>query len=90
MNDTYYSRWLAYSLSAALAVSFVLCVASDLSFSATLDKADLVLPATTGIIALGISWLVGHGLHGAAVIAVPFFFVTSGKAGADKKGIEPH
>lgn len=75
MNRLLHDRWVAWVLSAALAVSFVLCVGSDLSFSITLNQAGLVLSETAGFLALGMSWIVGHGLHGAAVIAVPLFFL---------------
>lgn len=66
---------MAWVLSAALAISFVLCVGSDLSFSITLERAGLALSETAGFLALGMSWIVGHGLHGAAVVAVPLFFL---------------
>lgn len=72
-------RLLAAVLSAALVVSFTLCIISDLSFSATLNEARIVLPASTGIIALGMSWLVGHGLHGAATIVLPSLFFARSK-----------
>lgn len=75
-----HDRWVAGVISAALAVSFILCVASDLSFSATLKDAGAVLPATIGILTTGMSWLLGHGLHGAAVIAVPIFFLARNEA----------
>jgi hypothetical protein len=88
MNDLLYERWVAGVLSAALFVSFILCVASDLRFSVTLKDAGVVLPASAGIIALGISWLLGHGLHGAAVFAVPMFFLTRNKAAAVEAGEE--
>ncbi len=82
MNGLLHDRWVAGALSAALIVSFILCVISDLGFSATLKEAGVVLPVSTGIIALGVSWLVGHGLHGAAVIAVPLFFLAREKSAA--------
>lgn len=82
MNGVHRDRWLAGFLSAALAVSFILCVVSDLSFSAALDQAGVVLPTSAGIMTLGISWLLGDGLHGAAVVAVPFFFLTRSKVEA--------
>jgi hypothetical protein len=80
MNDLRRDRWLAAVLFAPLALSFVLCIASDLGFSATLNQAGTVLPATGRFIGLGISWLVGHGLHGAAVFAVPIFILARGRA----------
>ncbi len=80
MNSLLHDRWVAWVLSAALAVSFALCVGSDLRFSITLNQAGVVLPGTAGFLALGLSWLIGHGLHGAAVIAVPIFFLVPKKA----------
>jgi hypothetical protein len=70
-----HDRWVGWVLSAALAVSFVLCVGSDLSFSITLERAGLALSETAGFLALGMSWILGHGLHGAAVVALPLFFL---------------
>lgn len=75
MNSLLRDRWAAGVLSAALVVSFALCVSSDLRFSATLTEAGLVLPASAGTITLGLSWLLGHGLHGAAALAVPVLFL---------------
>lgn len=75
MNGLLHDRWVVWVLSAALAISFVLCVGSDLGFSITLNQAGLALSETAGFLALGMSWIVGHGLHGAAVVAVPLFFL---------------
>ena len=86
MNDLRRDRWLAAVLFAPLAVSFVLCIASDLGFSATLDQAGIALPATGGFIGLGISWLIGHGLHGAAVFVVPIFFMAHNRPSAGEFG----
>lgn len=89
MSGFLHDRWVAWVLSVALAVSFVLCVGSDLSFSITLDQAGLVPSETAGFLALGMSWIVGHGLHGAAVVAVPLFFLAqSGKSAAADRGDE--
>ncbi|MGB3715355.1 MAG: hypothetical protein WA996_13075 [Candidatus Promineifilaceae bacterium] len=88
MNGVLRDRWLAGVLSAALAVSFILCVVSDLSFGAALDQAGVAQQTTTGTVALGISWLVGHGLHGAAVVAVPFFFLTRSKVATGNIDLE--
>jgi hypothetical protein len=82
MNSLLHDRWVAWFLSAALAISFALCVGSDLRFSITLNQAGVVLPETAGFLALGMSWLVGHGLHGTAVVAVPTFFLARDKATA--------
>lgn len=73
MKDLRNDRWLAGVLFFALVVSFLLCVASDLRFSALLNDMGRKLPVSAGSLSLGLSWIIGHGLHGAAVIAVPIF-----------------
>lgn len=80
MNGEQRDLWLARVLFIALSVSFALCVASDLSFSVTLYQPGIILPSTASFITLGISWLLGHGLHGAAVAAVPLFFLPRGNS----------
>jgi hypothetical protein len=55
MNSLLHDRWVAWVLSVALAISFVLCVSSDLSFSITLNRSGLVLPETAGFLTLGMS-----------------------------------
>lgn len=90
MNGLLHDRWVAWILSVALAISFVLCVGSDLSFSITLNQAGVVLSETAGILALGLSWLVGHGLHGAAAAVPLFILVQSGRiAAADLEDVSP-
>jgi hypothetical protein len=86
MNDLRRDRWLAAVLFVPLAASFVLCVASDLGFSAALNQAGIILPATGGFIGLGITWLIGHGLHGAAVFTVPIFFMIRSRTSAGESG----
>lgn len=82
MNGEQRALWPVGVLFIALVVSFALCVASDLRFSATLYQAGIILPSTSGFITLGMSWLLGHGLHGAAVVAVPLFFLTRSNSAA--------
>jgi hypothetical protein len=67
----------------------MLCVFSDLSFGAALDQAGVAQLTTISTVTLGISWLVGHGLHGAAVVAVPLFFLTRSKVEASTSDVEP-
>lgn len=80
MNGLLDDRWVAGVLSSGLVVSFNLCVISDLGYGATLNETGVVLPASNGITALGTSWLVGCGLHEAAVIAGPLFYLAREKA----------
>jgi hypothetical protein len=75
MGNIKYDRTVALLLFVALAVSFILCMVSDLRLSAALNQSGLELAATAGMVGLGYSWLIGHGLHGAAVVAVPLFFL---------------
>jgi len=82
MNGMLHDRWIAWVISATLFVSFALCVVSDLRFSASVNEAGVALPVSAGIMAMGVSWLLGHGLHRAAVIAVPAFFLVRNKTAA--------
>ena len=62
MNGMLHDRWIAWVISATLFVSFALCVVSDLRFSASVNEAGVALPVSAGIMTMGVSWLLGHGL----------------------------
>lgn len=74
-TDMNINRQTAVFLFLPLFLSFVPCVGRELSFSAILNQTGMLSPATAVFLALGVAWLLGHGLHGAAVIAVPLFFL---------------
>ena len=61
-------RWTAALLFLMLAVSFVWCIVDNIIMSA---QASDVIEETTVAIIGAILWLVAHGIHGAAVIALP-------------------
>ena len=60
----------------ALLASFIFCVASNMGFSSTLRRAGISSPSTSVLLASGLVWLLGHGLHGAGVVALPLFILT--------------
>lgn len=66
-------RWrlLALILFLALTLSFLWCIVDNILASAEMAKTEAMIPVTAVTIAGGMLWLVGHGIHGAAVIALP-------------------
>jgi hypothetical protein len=66
MGNITYDRTVAILLFLALASSFIICIFSDLRLSAALNQSGITMIATASSVDLGFSWLIGHGLHGAA------------------------
>lgn len=66
-------RWrlLALILFLALALSFLWCIVDNILASAETAKTGIMIPVTVVTIAGGVLWLVGHGIHGAAIVALP-------------------
>ena len=64
-------RLLAVLLFLALALSFLWCIVDDIVTSAEATKTGYATPVTAVTITGGILWLVGHGIHGAAVVGIP-------------------
>lgn len=69
--------WLVGTLFVALALSFVLCIVAGIGLGPALNQAENVLKTESAQAALGIFWLLGHGLHGAAVVVLPFLLLAS-------------
>jgi hypothetical protein len=63
----------------AAAVSFALCVVSDLGMSLTHEQ------ASTGL-AWALAWLAGHGLHGAVVVLLPLAYFLTQRSLHEAKG----
>jgi hypothetical protein len=78
-------RPLAITLFVALSVSFVLCIVGDLLFGWTMYVAWAPLlpgfawPLTAGGFLIGLLWLVGYSLYGAALIVFPYNYLIRGQ-----------
>lgn len=64
-------RWAAALLFLALAASFVWCIVDNIVMSAQAPGTVTETTVMTTTIIGAILWLVAHGVHGAAVIALP-------------------
>jgi hypothetical protein len=70
----------------ALVVSYVLCIAADLLFGWTMYRAwmpllpDFTWPLTVNGVLVGLLWLVGYSLYGAALIALPYNYIVRRQA----------
>ncbi len=75
-------RPMALTLLAALSVSYVLCIAADLLFGWTMYEAwgplmpGFTWPLTAVGFLIGLLWLVGYSLYGAALIVFPYNYLT--------------
>jgi hypothetical protein len=72
----------ALTLLIALVVSYVLCIAVDLLFNWTMYQVWMPLlpgftwPLSVGGFLIGLLWLVGYSVYGAAILVLPYnFFV---------------
>ncbi len=88
MNATLNFRATVYTLLIALVTSYVLCIAGDLLFGWTMYKAWMPLlpgftwPLTAGGFLVGLLWLVGYSVYGAALLVFPYnYFVRSQASG---------
>ncbi|NOY98431.1 MAG: hypothetical protein GXP40_04370 [Chloroflexi bacterium] len=87
MNTTLNFRATVYTLLIALISSYVLCIAGDLLFGWTMYQAWLPLlpgftwPLTTGGFLVGLLWLVGYSVYGAALLVLPYNYFVQRQAG---------
>ncbi len=82
MNATLNFKATVYTLLIALVTSYVLCIAGDLLFGWTMYQSWMPLlpgftwPLTTSGFLIGLLWLVGYSVYGAALIVLPYnYFV---------------
>jgi hypothetical protein len=81
MNATLNFRAVVITLLIALVVSYVLCIAGDLLFGWTMYQAWMPLlpgftwPLTVGGFLIGLFWLVGYSVHGAAILVLPYNYL---------------
>ena len=71
MRQKQHRRILALILLVALALSFLWCIVDNVLTGAAVAKTGAATPVTAVTITRGVLWLVGHGVHGAAVIVLP-------------------
>lgn len=66
-----HSRLFAVILFLVLAVSYLWCIVDNILTSAEMAKAGGEIEVTAVVLFSAIVWLIGHGIHGAAFIALP-------------------
>ena len=82
MHTSLKFRPVAITLYLALTVSYVLCIAGDLLFGWTMYEAwapllpGFVWPLTAGGFIIGLFWIVGYSLYGAALLVLPYNYLT--------------
>lgn len=74
-------RLLATLLFLVLALSFLWCTIDNIILGAEKAKPAVEIQVTALTIAGAMLWLVGHGIHGAAVIALPMLLWRRSGAG---------
>lgn len=65
------SRLLALGVFLILVLTFLWCIVDNILRSAAMANAGVVMPVTAVTIVGGMLWLISHGIHGAAIIALP-------------------
>lgn len=74
-------RTVSITLLLALAVSYVLCILGDLLFGWTMYETWMPLlpgftwPLTAGGFLIGLLWLVGYSIYGAAILVLPYNYL---------------
>jgi hypothetical protein len=82
MNMRFDFRALSITFSVALVVSYLLCIAGDLLFDWTMYTAwtpllpGFIWPLSTSGFLVGLLWLIGYGIFGAALLAFPYNFLS--------------
>ena len=81
MQEKQRRRWLAGLLFLALAGTFLWCIIDNIILGA--QPSGLANGSTVTAVAIlgAVFWLVGHGIHGAAVIALPVMILRRGYGG---------
>lgn len=71
MHQKQHRRILALFLLVTLALSFLWCIVDNVLSGAAVAKTGTGVAVPAVAITRGVLWLVGHGVHGAAVIVLP-------------------
>ena len=82
MNGRLNFRIVSITFALALVLSYLLCIAAGLLFGWTMYQTWMPLlpgftwPLTTSGFVIGLLWLVGYGVYGAALLVVPFNYLS--------------
>jgi hypothetical protein len=68
-------RLLALLLFVTLILSFLWCMIDNILHSASVTQIGNTGPVSTALVLEGFFWLVGHGMHGAAVFVLPAMLI---------------
>lgn len=83
MRPSLQFRPVAITVFVALAVSYALCIAGDLLFGWTMYQAWAPLlpgftwPLTAVGFLVGLLWIIGYSLYGAALIVFPYKYLVT-------------
>ncbi len=75
-------RAVTATILVAATITYILCILGDLLFGWTMYEAWAVLlpgfawPLTASGFLIGLFWLVGYSLYGAAVVVLPYNYLT--------------
>jgi hypothetical protein len=81
MKASFSFRAVTITLLLALAISYVLCILGDLLFGWTMYETWMPLlpgftwPLTAGGFLIGLLWLVGYSVYGAAILVLPYNYL---------------
>ena len=82
MNGRLNFRIVSITFALALVLSYLLCIAAGLLFGWNMYEAWMPLlpgftwPLTAGGFVIGLLWLVGYSVYGAALLVVPFNYLS--------------
>lgn len=75
MRQKWLLRLLALVSFLTLMFTFLWCNVDNILTSAEMAKAGAVMPVTSMTVLTALLWLIGHGIHGVAAIAIPVFIL---------------
>ncbi|GMR10712.1 MAG: hypothetical protein BMS9Abin28_1534 [Anaerolineae bacterium] len=81
MNGGLNFRAVSITFIVGLTLTYVLCIAGDLLLEWTMYEAWMPLlpgftwPLTAGGFVIGLLWLVGYGVYGAALLVLPYNYL---------------
>ncbi len=81
MNGRLDFRAISITFVVALILTYVLCIAGDLLLGWTMYEAWMPLlpgftwPLTASGVVIGLLWLVGYGVYGAALLVLPYNYL---------------
>jgi hypothetical protein len=81
MNRRLNLKIVSITFALALVFSYLLCIAGDLLFGWTMYETWMPLlpaftwPLTTSGFVIGLLWLVGYGVYGAALLVLPYNYL---------------